>query len=202
MIDSDSDILSQSTAIFRFTNVIPVIKQYVSNVYHLSGPLSAYQYINSLISTQTIDYISASGHGEPDRLIGQNSISIFESGLYSPSDVANKIIHFLACSTAIGLGVDMVKNGAKAFIGYSDLFVFDLRNYNEFFECDAEIDYVLTKGGTVEDAHFAALAKFNHYIDYYDKNGDINMAELFALDRRRLRSPVIDKSLGDCNAKI
>lgn len=75
------------------------------------------------LSAPQSDIIIGVGHGDPIGFSGQNEATILEVGKYDPREVRGKVIKLLSCQTGIALGPDLVKNGAEAFLGYVDDYV-------------------------------------------------------------------------------
>jgi len=71
------------------------------------------------------DFIFGVGHGDPATFTGQYATPLWEVGKYDKSEVQGKFIKLLSCLTAQKLGPDLIKNGAKAYQGYSVEFVFN-----------------------------------------------------------------------------
>lgn len=69
------------------------------------------------------DIIIGVGHGDEQAFTGQNETVILEVGKYNPREVRGKIINLLSCQTGVALGPDLIKNGAVAFLGYVDDYV-------------------------------------------------------------------------------
>ncbi len=69
------------------------------------------------------DIIIGVGHGDPDDFTGQDESVILEVGRYNPVEVRGKLIKLLSCQTGVALGPDLVNNGATAFLGYKDDYV-------------------------------------------------------------------------------
>lgn len=69
------------------------------------------------------DIIIGTGHGSETSFTGQNEAVILEVGQYNPKDISGKVIKLLSCQTGVTLGPDLVANGALAFMGYKDDYV-------------------------------------------------------------------------------
>lgn len=74
------------------------------------------------------DLIIGMGHGGPDVFTGQNEVVLLEAGKYDPRLVKGKFVKLLSCECGQELGQDLVDNGAIAFQGYTEdfLWVMDL----------------------------------------------------------------------------
>lgn len=75
------------------------------------------------LSAPQSDIIIGCGHGSEDTFTGQNEAVILEVGKYGPREVQGKVIKLLSCQTGMVLGPDLIKNGAEAFLGYVDDYV-------------------------------------------------------------------------------
>ena len=75
------------------------------------------------LSAPQSDIIIGVGHGDVDVLTGHNEAVILKVGKYNPKEVKGKVIKLLSCQTGVALGPDLIKNGAKAFLGYVDDYV-------------------------------------------------------------------------------
>jgi len=76
-----------------------------------------------VLSAPQSDIIIGTGHGSPETFTGQNEAVILEVGKYHPREVQGKVIKLLSCATGVALGPDLIKNGAEAFLGYVDDYV-------------------------------------------------------------------------------
>lgn len=66
------------------------------------------------------DLIIGTGHGAPDEYSAQDESVVWKVGEYDPAQVKGKIVKLLACESGRTLGPDLVNNGALAFLGYDD----------------------------------------------------------------------------------
>jgi len=69
------------------------------------------------------DIIIGMGHGDKDVFTGQDEAVILEVSKYDPNEVQGKVIKLLSCQAALILGPDLILNGAEAFLGYVDDYV-------------------------------------------------------------------------------
>jgi len=79
------------------------------------------------------DLIIGMGHGSPDTFTGQNEVVLLEAGKYDPRLVEGKFVKLLSCECGQVLGQDIVDNGATAFQGYTEDFLWVM-----------DYDYILT----------------------------------------------------------
>lgn len=88
----------------------------------LYGPMSNKFLFRQL--AKPADFIFGSGHGLSSSFGGQDREKMIEVGDYDSSVVAGKFIKLLTCQTGKSLGPDMILNGASAFQGYVEDYVF------------------------------------------------------------------------------
>lgn len=140
-------------------------------------------------------YISGFGHGNTNVFTGQDHDVIWKVGSYDPQEVKDKIIHLLSCLTAVELGYDLVKNGARAYFGYKYEFIFYNRGTPDplddvvadaFFECDSLIDRLIADGLTAGQIFDAAKELFAKKRDEYMAI-DTNVASAFIQDLEGLQ---------------
>lgn len=75
------------------------------------------------LSAPQSDIIIGVGHGDETAFTGQNEAIILEVGKYDSKEVDGKVIKLLSCQTGIGLGPDLIKNGASSVLAYVDDYV-------------------------------------------------------------------------------
>ena len=200
-IDSNTDAPTQFVSSFRIQKLYPAIAQSGLTVVARQGSLAMRAYVANDAAQSGVVFITASGHGLPNCFLGQYD-TIWQVGQYAPAEVAGKIVHLLACNTALTLGPDMVRNGATAFFGYDAEFVFTDETVNTFCDCACEIDRALCEGLSARDAMARAETKFNSAIDAYKSSGPSYAAAMLATNLAHLKSPKDDPMWGDPNAKV
>jgi hypothetical protein len=120
-------------------------------------------YVESILQGSSVNYISASGHGEYDQLIGEDGLPVWEADPVSQphlQPLAGTIVHLLSCGTGSYLGHVMIKFGVTSFWGYTSIFSFPRRAEfgspendfvaEPFFEMDAIIDRGILKGDSAQ----------------------------------------------------
>ena len=159
-------------------------------------------------------YVSMSGHGEPEYLSGWKAAypaedrQVLKTGSYDQQEVRSKIIHMMACSCGStkdgGLGRDLVKQGATAFFGYSDVVTVPTNDaeYPAFIDCDIEIDKALIDGKTCGQAYQAAIDKYTDTIARLRGEGKVQYAAALSLNKDRLVAPSTDAAYGDETAHL
>ena len=116
VVMSDFDLPTRSASGFILRYVAPRVE-----------PVHLYSFLARRLpfqlSAPQSDIIIGVGHGDKDIFTGQNESVILEVGRYNPREVKGKVIKLLSCLTAVSLGPDLVNNGAKAFLGYKDDYI-------------------------------------------------------------------------------
>ena len=195
---SDDPHLSSRVATeFRRANVEPRLKQVLALVPEPNA--NGWKGIADDITNDVV-YFSGCGHGSEMAFPASPLAPVLTPGGYDTAKIRHRIIHLLACSTAIGLGPDLVSNGkADAFIGYAGLFSFpdptasvDGATFaNIFLDCDAQIDYCLTEGGSVSDAIKLTKSYFQHQSDMLLAQNP-RVAHCLLVNAGLLRGPLVD----------
>jgi hypothetical protein len=161
-IDRTSDVLTQEAFDYRSGFVYP---KFLEKGFTLVPALPATIALRDSVSAQDRDpgivFITAGCHGLPDQLLGNDDDNLFPKGGYDPKEVAGRVVHFLACATALDLGSDLVDKGCRAFIGYDKVFVYEEAWAEVFFRCDAQIDLALAEGESVARAIELAKQQFD-----------------------------------------
>jgi len=113
---SDFDLPTRSASGFLLRYIAPRVE-----------PVQLYSFLVRRLPFQLTapqsDIIIGVGHGSEDSFTGQNEAVILEVGRYNPREIKGKMIKLLSCQTGVALGPDLVANGAKAFLGYKDDYV-------------------------------------------------------------------------------
>ena len=191
--ENTTDGVTTPFASYRNTHVRPVFAARGFTVIALTGVDDVRtKFIPEAKNGLTV-YISGIGHGAYHLYTGHNGNHILEVGLYDPSEVSSKAIHFLSCQTAGKLGPDTVAKGAKCYFGYTENFhlVWDNPSspVNEFLcfaEADSVIDISMANGATAKQAYDAAIASFNFQLAKPGIPGSV-AATWLAYDRDHLK---------------
>ncbi len=118
------------------------------------------------------DFVFLNGHGNAEIVAGHDDAPLLTG---SDSGVNDKIIYARACQSAKQLGPQAVENGAKAYIGYDEDFVFmyEMDQVHRpqhdttarlFLEPSNEIPISILKGHSVEEAEKRSKGKFSENI--------------------------------------
>lgn len=101
-------------------------------VHELSGrPVTRVEHDNLLIDNPDIPYIFYD-HGSEDCLWGSKTEKVID--LSNVHLLVNRDVYTLACLSALKLGVEAMKIGAKSFWGYTESFAFSTEALDEFKE--------------------------------------------------------------------
>jgi len=168
----------------------------------LSGAEAAPKELLEAVSDMKPDFVAFNGHGDSRSLYGYDNV-LLVSADDDLEPFSGKIIHALACDAGAELGPELVRIGAKAFIGYIEPFQFYIEAANLFLEPAYEVvksicsgDSVLTAYGKSQEMYKKNLAVVMATATS-SQNGDALLlaASLF----KDLNAQVL---LGDVNAAI
>jgi hypothetical protein len=95
----------------------------------LVGPIARNPFF-SLFANNS-DFVLATGHGSEDEMTLQDESLLWKIGSYDPAQVRGKVINLVSCNCGAELGPDLVKNGARAFLGFDQdlLWIADPADY-------------------------------------------------------------------------
>jgi len=172
------------------------------------GPVPLYGMIDRRrpfqLSAPQSDIIIGMGHGDVDTFTGQNESLILQVGNYDPNEIKNKVIKLLSCQTGVKLGPDLVRNGARAYLGYTDdyLWVCDADKLSTPWSDHLASPFMMPvmnsinailDGKTVEEA-------YRIEVDEYLKNAEAEEEEIIkSLIKFNMKNTII---LGDRDARI
>lgn len=110
---ADHDIPCRSASGFILRYIVPR-----SAPVQLYGTIDRRPFFSKL--SRFGDVLIGVGHGEEDLFAGQADDVLLKVGEYNREEVDGKFIKLLACQTGDALGPDVIRNGAKAFQGYTE----------------------------------------------------------------------------------
>lgn len=160
------------------------------------------------IKNENPELVILNGHGNYDAITGDK-----EEVLIQVDDneeiLKNRVVYAMSCETAKNLGPSCVEHGAKAYIGYDEVFVFYTTKGVEktplkdkraayFLNPAMEINYCLLQGQNAGDAHKTSVNAFKYNIQ---KLSSSSSKESY-LVRYLLWDVNHQKCLGDKNAKV
>jgi hypothetical protein len=204
-IDANFDPVTRSPFEYREANVYPHMEKNGFTIVRRQGERARRADVAPQARKPNVVYLTGVGHGFPDSYTGDNLNPIFSKGHYSLEECKGKIVHFLSCETAAGLGPNFVENGCRAYFGYSDNFTYPPILAEVFFECDSEIDRGFAEGLNADEVFQRVVARFQQHIDRLkasSDSGDQHNAAILEVDLRLLRAPSVSNEYGDKNAKL
>ena len=204
-IDANFDPVTKAPFEYREKNVYPYFEKKGFTVIRRQGSSARRTEVAPQARLPNVVYLTGVGHGFPNSYTGDNLDPIFSKGHFRREEAQGKIVHFLSCETAAGLGPHFVTNGCLAYFGYSDEFTYPPNLAEVFFECDSEIDKGFADGFTADKVFKKVLARFQQHIDRLKSTGDggdLFNASVLEVDLRLLRAPSTGGEYGDVNAKL
>ncbi len=136
--------------------------------------------VQQMIQEQKPELVMFNGHGNLTTICGQKNEALIKQS--ENEEILNeKIIYARSCSTASSLGHSSVKNGAKAYIGYTEDFVFLIDNSRTasplkdefakpFLTASNQIIKSLLNGRTALEAHQRSQNVFGEQIEALQKS--------------------------------
>jgi hypothetical protein len=197
--ENTTDGVTTPAANYRIAHVHKAFKDRGFNVISLEGVNNSRSNFHTNSMASRVVYIGGVGHGSYTTYTGNLNSPVLQVGGYDAAEVNGKVIHLLSCETARTLGPNTVTNGAKAFVGYDENFVFDWTNANLYWECDSQFDICMANGYSVQDAITSTYAKYNAAIASVP--GTSTAATLLS-DKNLLRSPVSGASWGSKTTRV
>jgi hypothetical protein len=211
-VDSTWDDATQIASQYRRTFVYPVLDQSGLPVTELKDADANAQEAQQGASNPSVRYLTGVSHGKSDTFTGDQDCSVFTTGSIDPTWTRGKVIHFLACNTALFLGPNMVDpnaGAAAAFFGYKGLFTWPSDQNSQyaamFFDCDAEIDRCLASGTNAGTALTNCIAKYTQTISNLKQAGDplsLRLAATLQANLNLLCGPNGTNGFGDPQATI
>ncbi len=130
--------------------------------------------VESYLEKQDPDIVIFNGHGNDICVTGQDNEPLIEAGKNSFL-LKDKVVYMRACSSGKILGPQAVREGAKAFIGYKELFQFwnddnfigkplEDEYAKPFFETSNQVAISLIKGKNAKQAHEDSLEVYRKKI--------------------------------------
>lgn len=176
----------------------------------LKGKRANRREFESVVSKIQPHLIMLNGHGNDNEVMGQdNEVLLAEND--NEIIIKGKIVYALSCSAAKSLGYECVKKGTKAFIGYSEDYIFlhthpkmsrprEDKRASLFFKPSNLIPISLLKGNNVKDSYVGSKNLLRKTII------DLLHSEVYNEDRICLRYLVWNYSnltlIGDKNATL
>lgn len=204
-IDANFDPVTRAPFEYREANVYPHMEEKGFTIVRRQGVLARRADVAPEARKPNVVYLTGVGHGFPNSYTGDNLDPVFSKGHFSLEESKGKIVHFLSCETAAGLGPNFVANGCRAYFGYSDNFTYPPSLAEVFFECDSQIDRGFADGLSADEVFQSVLERFQQHIDQLKStgdSGDLFNASVLEVDLRLLRAPSVADEYGDKNARL
>ena len=130
--------------------------------------------VESYLDKKAPNIVIFNGHGNSISVTGHDDEILIEAGKNSHL-LEDKIVYMRSCDSGKILGPQAIKEGAKAFIGYSELFRFWTNNNSTknplednyaqpFFETSNQVALSLVKGKTAKESHEDSLKMYEEII--------------------------------------
>jgi hypothetical protein len=204
-IDANFDPVTKAPFEYREANVYPHMEKKGFTIVRRQGERARRADVAPQARKPNVVYLTGVGHGFPNSYTGDNLDPIFRKSSLSVKECQGKIVHFLSCETAAGLGPSFVDKGCRAYFGYSDNFTYPPVLQDIFFECDSEIDRGFADGLNADEVFQKVVARFQQHIDRLKStgdSGDLHNASILEVDLRLLRAPSVSDEYGDKNARL
>lgn len=126
---------------------------------------------------QPTDCVVFYGHGDNGHLFSQHGPAALDQA--NDHRLARKLVYVVACDSAQSLGQDAVSKGAKAYIGYNDLFGIVWGGPETWFRraANACILWMIAPPPNVVPSCAAAVnfakSTYDHAIHYYSRGGGV-----------------------------
>lgn len=146
----------------------------LGGVIDLAKKKASRKLVESYLDKQKPEIVIFNGHGDSVSVTGHDEEVLIESGKNS-SLLKDKVVYMRSCDSGKVLGPQAVKEGAKAFIGYTELFRFwtdrDLTKdplkdeyAKPFFKVSNQVALSLVKGKTARESHQDSLKVYEKMI--------------------------------------
>lgn len=143
-------------------------------VFDLEKEKASRKLVESYLKKQQPTIVIFNGHGNDVCVTGHDEEPLIESGKNSQL-LKDKVVYMRSCDSGKILGPQTIKEGAKAFLGYKELFRFwtdgeSIRNplkdgyAQPFFETSNQIAVSLIKGKTPEESQKDSMKVYEKVI--------------------------------------
>lgn len=203
-VDSDRDDETTVCLEHREDELYPDLRDEGATLRGFGSTQAVRAQVAQALADPGVSFLSGSGHGLERQFTGQDGAAVLAVGAYSPVEVRNKIVHLLACHTAVELGPDIVRSGCQAFFGYDVAFLLpaNAADLRLFLDCDAEIDRALVEGDSAEEAYDRAYDVYTTAIFSLFRAGKPHLAATLQQLRDHLCAPSVDAKYGRTDARL
>ncbi len=154
--------------------IVAEAKKRTGGVIDLQKEKASRKLIESYLAKQKPEIVIFNGHGNDVCVTGHDEEVLIESGVNSDL-LKDKVVYMRSCDSGKILGPQAIKEGAKAFIGYTELFRFWTDNNSvksplkdeyaiPFFETSNQVALSLVKGKSAREAHEDSLKVYEKII--------------------------------------
>lgn len=138
-------------------------------VLDLHGSRARRAVVESMLTKQKPPLLFFNGHGNDHCVTGHNNEVLVATGT-NEELLQGALVYALSCKSAKGLGVQSVRSGTRAYIGYNEDFVFLITTEKQtrpaedrlaalFLDPSNHVMLSLLKGHSAEDAYLKAKQK-------------------------------------------
>lgn len=160
--------------LFHWSSVLVDEANNKGKLYQLDKEKANKKLLESYLKKQNPDIVILNGHGNEYCVLGQDNEELISTGKNS-NLLKNSRVYIRACSAGKILGKEIIKNGAKSFIGYNEPFVFYHKEEftatplkddyaKPFFETSNQVGISLIKGKTAKEANEDSIKLYNKVI--------------------------------------
>jgi len=190
MIEADYDDYTKPAFKYRKKHVYKHLRNRGFKIKLLRGTKARRRSASEAAKKANVAFLTGSGHGYANSFTGYETAYIFEVGNYQRAESNPKIAHFLSCYTALQLGPDFVRNGCRAYFGYTEAWAWPEHDADAFFRCDSRIDLALADGEPAGRALELARKEFDRTIrELNQQKGDSYSAGMLEDLRDHLCGP-------------
>lgn len=161
---------------FWSKKIIDFAKKRGNKILDLSQDKVNRKNLESILRKMKPELVLLNGHGEKDRIYGQNDKDLVIAG-ENEDLLENKIVYVVACDSSEELGPKCVENGATCYIGYKEKFLFWTKpsyatkpledpRAKLFLEPSNLISESLLKGHTTQEACAKSVAAIRKNIQH------------------------------------
>lgn len=154
--------------------IVKEAKRRIGKVFDLEKDKASRKLVESYLDKQNPEIAIFNGHGNDVCVTGHDNEPLIISGENSHL-LKDKVVYMRSCDSGKTLGPQAIKEGCKAFIGYSELFRFwtDKALVKEplqddyakpFFETSNQVPLSLIKGRTAQEAQMDSMTEYKRII--------------------------------------
>jgi len=155
---------------------------------NLADGMATRAYFESAIAAQDPIFVWMNGHGNENKLGGQNNEIILDTN--NNGILSGRVCYAFSCLTAIELGPSTVEKGGLSYIGYSADFVFlydtqaasplSDKSARWFMVPGVQIGLSLFQGKTTGEAYADSQSVFMMGMDYWENSTDVLAPQMLA----------------------